>query len=145
MDPDAAAEYMVQQIFARAFPPGSRVTERDIAEACACTHAFARNVIHRLQILGAVRFSSRRGAAVLGPADFREEEVTRVWSVMLPLLERKAKRPYAEPGAARSGYARRLAVRAELDRLGRKAGDPRLTELLQRIALQRLILQEVPG
>lgn len=145
MDPDAAAEYMVQQIFAKTYPPGSRVTERDIAEACACSHAFARNVIHHLQILGAVRFSSRRGATVVGPADFHEAEVAQVWSVILPLLERKADRAYAEPGPGRSGYAKRLAVRAELDRLGRRAGDPRLTELLHRVALQRLILQEATG
>lgn len=141
MDPEDAAEYIVQQVFGGAFAPGARLTERDVADVCGGTHAFARNVIHRLQMLGAVRFSSRRGATILGPSDFRIEEVERVWQVLLNLLQAKADRAFKGPARGGDRYAQLLATRSELERLGQRAQDPRLSELLQRVALQRLLLQ----
>lgn len=141
MDPESAAEYLIQKLFSGAYPPGARLTERDIAEACGCTHACARNVIHLLQEIGAVRFSSRRGASIIGPADIDGEEAERVWMRLLALLEAGAGKAFSPPSRGREAYARLQEVRTELDRMGRKAGEPRLTELLKKISLQRMILE----
>jgi DNA-binding GntR family transcriptional regulator len=145
MDTEAAAEYMVQRILAGAISPGARLTERDIAEAYGCTNAFARDVIHRLQILGAIRFSSRRGASIIGPADVKAEEAADAWNILLRLLETKAGEPFRSPARGREPYGRLLEIRGEIERLGRRASRPRLVELLKRIALQRFIISDAAG
>lgn len=139
MDPEAAAEFFVREILAGTYAPGARLTERDIAEACGCTHAFARNVIHRLQILGAIRSSSRRGARIIGPADADPNQAAGAWGVLAGLLERKAGERFA-PATGETAYLRLTATRAEIDRLAAKSGNPRLAHLLKRIALQREIV-----
>lgn len=141
MDPESAAEHLVEKIFAGAYPPGGRLTERDIAELCGCSHAVARKVIHVLQAIGAIRFSSRRGALVIGPGDLNAGEVGRVWERLLPLLEADAGRAFSPPSAGQHAYARLQAARAELDRMGLEAGEPRLAELLKKVSLQGMILQ----
>ncbi|MBI1198520.1 MAG: GntR family transcriptional regulator [Phenylobacterium sp.] len=140
MDFDTAAEFFVREILAGRLEPGARLTERDITEACACTHAFARNVIQTLQSLGAVRFDSRRGARVISPADADPDQVGETWAVLARLLERKSGEPFAA-ASGETAYLRLTAVRAEIDRLTAKGGNARLAHLLKRVALQHEIVR----
>ncbi len=137
---DLIADLFVGRILQGANPPGSRLTEREIAAVAGCTHARARETLHHLEKAGAVRMFRHRGAVVLGVEDAPPQEIDAIWSRLLALLESLAGHslpradPSLEPGA-------RLAEEtAQLDRLGALAGDAKLAGLLKRLALHRAIV-----
>lgn len=142
-DPAAIAEQFVRRILNGEPAPGARLTEREIVEYAGCTHACARDVIHRLHMLGAVSVFRRKGARVFGPEDAAPEEVERVWRALTPLVEKLAGAPLEAPAGLASPALQVMFVNKQLDRLGGAANDPRLIGLLKRIALQRVILAGV--
>lgn len=139
-DPEAVTQDIIAAILAGRHPPGSRLTERAIMESAGCTHACAREAIHRLQRVGAVRTTLRRGARVVSRDDADPAEVGLVWAALLRLLEGLAGDRLRVCGNWANAYDRLAAVQRELERLGWLAGDSRLTILLQRIALTQAIL-----
>lgn len=139
-DPYAAlTEGVLHKVLAGELAPGERLTERYIVETLRCTHAAAREVLHRLQALGAVVVSQRRGARVVSAREAPPGEVELVWRQLLPLLEAAAGGVFSAP--ARGAPAeRRVATVQALKRLGTLSGEHRLAQLLQQIALQRAIV-----
>lgn len=133
------ARRMVDALLAGAFAPGQRLTERAIVEACGCTHAAAREVIHRLQAMGAVVVSQRRGARVISAREAPLAEIDLVWRQVLPLLEQRAGEALAMSSEAPP--ARRFAATtAALEAIEQRTGETRLVALLQQVALQREIV-----
>lgn len=136
---DTVAELVLQRILCGTPAAGVRLTEREIVAMAGCTHAAARDAIRRLERIGAVRFSQRRGASVIGPQDAPPEEIEPVWSALLTMLEELAGCHFEPEGTDF------LAVRAALRPMGLAAGDVRLSDLLERMALHRAIVTRIPA
>ncbi len=137
---DAIADVFVRRILEGRHAPGSRLTEREIADVSGCTHARARETLHHLEKAGAVRIFRHRGAVVIGPEETPPGDVARVWTTLLRLLEQDAGASLAALPTPRDPATAHGETVAALEALGEKAGNPRLVELLKRIALQRAIL-----
>lgn len=134
------ADLFVGRILEGSNPPGSRLTEREIAAVADCTHARARETLHHLEKAGAVRMFRHRGAVVLSAEDAPPEEIDAIWSRLLVLLEGLAGQRFSRADLMLDPRARLAADTAQLDRLGALAGDSKLAELLKRLALHRAIV-----
>jgi DNA-binding GntR family transcriptional regulator len=137
---------MLRRLVLGAFEPGSRITERRIVDDYKATHGLAREALHRLDKLGAVTLSSRRGATVVGREDADPGEMRPVWVGLLRLAADLAgQRDIAQQGALadlqnvplrRDAWLGYQAMQERLDLLGVWSGNARLTTALQRIGLQ---------
>jgi len=134
---DPIVEAVLAAVLAGDLAPGQRLPERWLVEACGCTHAGAREAISRLQSLGAVVVPERRGASVISRREAPLDEVDRVWRQLMPLLEASAGPLPTQRPVER--WARLVHEQAALERARPAAGD-RLTDLLQRVSLQRAIV-----
>lgn len=137
---DIIADLFVGRILRGSNPPGSRLTEREIAAVAGCTHARARETLHHLEKAGAVRMFRHRGAVVLSAEDAPPEEIDAIWSRLLVLLEGLAGQRFSGSDPALNSGDRFVAETAQLDRLGALAGDAKLAGLLKRLALHRAIV-----
>lgn len=137
---DAIADLFIERILIGANPPGSRLTEREIASVAGCTHARAREALHHLEKAGAVRIFRHRGAVVLSVEDAPPIEIEAIWTRLLALLEGLAGERLAQSNPGLDARARLAAETHQLHRLGALAGDLKLTILLKRLALHRAIV-----
>lgn len=137
---DAIADLFIERILNGANPPGSRLTEREIASVAGCTHARAREALHHLEKAGAVRIFRHRGAVVLSVEDAPPVEIEAIWTQLLALLEGLAGERLSRSNPDLDARAQLAAETHQLHRLGALAGDPKLTILLKRLALHRAIV-----
>lgn len=137
---DAISDLFVDRILEGWNPPGSRLTEREIASVAGCTHARAREALHHLEKAGAVRMFRHRGAVVVSAEDAPPQELEPIWTRLLALLEDLAGDQLPRLDPDQDARARFAAEAEQLDRLGALSGDLKLTLLLRRLALQRAIV-----
>lgn len=138
---ETAARDVLRRILDGHHPPGARLTEREIIAIAGGTHAGARETLHYLEKLGAVRIQRHRGAVILDPREAPPEEMQAVWVRLLALLERLAGQTLERQAADQvPGFTAYQSLCLSLERLAVRAGDPRLGALLQRIALHRAIV-----
>lgn len=123
--------------------PGARLTERRIIEACGCTQALAREILWRLETLGAVQLAQRRGARVISARDAPIVELTRVWRQTIGLLESAAGEPFV-PSAVAAPWPRLCEDWKRLEHMGQASGEHRLAALLRQVALQHAIVSRDP-
>jgi len=137
---DTIADLFIDRILDGANPPGSRLTEREIASVAGCTHARAREALHHLEKAGAVRIFRHRGAVVLSADDAPPIEIEAIWTRLLALLEGLAGEQLSRSYPNLDARARLAAETRQLQHLGTLSGDPKLTSLLRRLALHRAIV-----
>jgi len=137
---DAIADLFIDRILEGANPPGSRLTEREIASVAGCTHARAREALHHLEKAGAVRIFRHRGAVVLSAEDAPPIEIEAIWTRLLALLEGLAGERLSRSNPNLDARARLATETHQLYRLGTLSGDPKLTMLMKRLALHRAIV-----
>ena len=142
--PDDVVFVALERIIEGALVAGARITERWIVDQAGVTHAQAREALHRLDKLGALTLSARRGATLIRPDHVDPSDIRPIWLALLGMAGRKAAgrevvapAPVLRTPSAR--WPRYLALRTNIDLIGRAAGSERLTHVLQRLALQSVI------
>ncbi|KTE22793.1 hypothetical protein ATE67_02420 [Sphingopyxis sp. H050] len=142
--PDDVVFVALERIIEGALVAGARITERWIVDQAGVTHAQAREALHRLDKLGALTLSARRGATLIRPDHVDPSDIRPIWLALLGMAGRKAAgrevvapAPVLRTPSAR--WPRYLALRTNIDLIGRAAGSERLTHVLQRLALQSVV------
>jgi len=145
---DKAYQTVKQGILAGRFPPGSRITEHEIAAAAGVSRTPVREALRRLQAEGLVDFTPNFGAVITAWSDSDVDEVFQLRALLeshgarraaalarpeqLAELRRLAEEQFRESTERRAGYLDRIA---ELNSrfhhaLQNMASSPRLTRAL---------------
>lgn len=132
---DLIVQAVLRAILDGRLAPGARLTERWIVEACDCTHTAARDAINRLETLGAVVASQRRGARVVSRLEAPLDEIDRVWRQLLGLVVPA----WSEVAARGEAWDRLMEEQGRLE-TARASSGARLVDLLKRLSLQRAIV-----
>ena len=122
---DKAYQTVKQGILTNRFPPGSRITEHEIAAASGVSRTPVREALRRLQAEGLVDFTPNFGAVVTAWSDSDVDEVFQLRALLeshgarraaalakpehLAELRRLAEEPFRESTERRDGYLDRIA------------------------------------
>ncbi len=141
------------------YPPGSRITEQEIAEAAGVSRTPVREALQRLQAEGLVRFAPHQGAFVTDWSHSDAEDIFELRALLeafaaqraatyasdeqLDDLRRLAESQHREASARRAGYLERIAdLNSRFHQLLQDAaGSVRLKNLLATLAEAPLVLQ----
>ncbi|MFZ5747873.1 MAG: GntR family transcriptional regulator [Pseudomonadota bacterium] len=141
ISPEALAEESLKQVMLGGHAAGSRITERWIVDRFAVTHAQAREALHHLEKRGALTLTPRRGARLIELEEASPAEMRPVWLALIELAVRLAVERDAVPEPAPEAvpddrWGRYKAVESALTALGEASGNARLTQALQRLAVE---------